>query len=200
MLLNSIERIMLNNPARRLVQRFYEAPLLLRMSPPLEGKRALEIGCGQGFGMELILRQFGAATVSGIDLDPRMVARAQRRMSHYARRADVSAGDVTAILAADQSFDAVFDFGIIHHVPDWERAICEVSRVLKPGGVFLFEEVSKQALDRWVYRTLFKHPDHNRFTPQDFVAALKRHKIAIGDSLVSFCFGDFFAGVGRRAT
>jgi hypothetical protein len=61
MRLNAIETMLVNNPARRMVQRFYETPLLLRMAHRLDGKRALEIGCGQGFGMEIILRQFGAA-------------------------------------------------------------------------------------------------------------------------------------------
>jgi len=200
MRMNAIETMMLNNPVRRMVQRSYEAPLLLRLAHTLDGKRALEVGCGQGFGMEIILRQFGAATVSGIDLDPKMVARAQKRILPYANCADVSVGDVTAIRAADESFDAVFDFGIIHHVEVWKDAISEVRRVLKPGGIFVFEEVSKQALDRWIYRALFTHPNENRFTAQEFVAALERHGIAVGDRLVSFCFGDFFAGVGHRAT
>ena len=35
----------------------------------------------------------------------------------------------------------MFDFGVIHHVPAWENAISEVRRVLKPGGIFVFEEV-----------------------------------------------------------
>jgi ubiquinone/menaquinone biosynthesis C-methylase UbiE len=128
-----------------------------------------------------------------------MVARTQKRILPYAHRADVALGDVTAIQADDESFDAVFDFGVIHHVVAWEDAISEVRRVLKPGGIFVFEEVTKQALDRWVYRALFEHPDENRFTTQDFVAALERHGIVVGDNLVSFCFGDFFAGVGHRA-
>ncbi|HEX9111243.1 MAG TPA: class I SAM-dependent methyltransferase [Terriglobales bacterium] len=191
--------MLLNNPARRMVQEFYEAPLLLRLAGRLDARCALEIGCGQGFGMEIILRQFGAAKVSGIDLDPRMVARAQERILHHAGRAEVSVGDVTAIQAPDQSFDAVFDFGVIHHVPAWEDAIREIRRVLKPGGIFVFEEVSKQALDRWVYRALFKHPKENRFTAEDFVAALEHHGMPVGDKLVSFFFGDFFAGVGRTS-
>ncbi|HEV2729334.1 MAG TPA: class I SAM-dependent methyltransferase [Terriglobales bacterium] len=197
MRLNAIEKMLLNNPARRLVQEFYETPLLLRMAGRLDGKRALEIGCGQGFGMEIILRRFGAAKVSGIDLDPKMMARAQERILPYTGRADVSLGNVTAIQAVDESFDAVFDFGVIHHVPAWEDAIREVRRVLKPGGVFVFEEVSKQALDRWIYRALFEHPKENRFTAENFVTALESHGIAVGDRLVSFFLGDFFAGVGR---
>jgi ubiquinone/menaquinone biosynthesis C-methylase UbiE len=197
MLLNAVETILVNNPARRMVQRFYETPLLLRMTHRLDQKRVLEIGCGQGFGMEIILRQFGAATVSGIDLDPRMVARAQKRIAPYAGRADVSVGDVTAIQADDESFDAVFDFGVIHHVPFWEDAISEVRRVLKPGGIFVFEEVSRQALDRWIYRTFLDHPAENRFTAREFVAVLERCGIKVANNLASFCFGDFFAGVGR---
>ena len=200
MRLNIIEKVLLNNPARRMVQRFYEAPLLLRMAGRLDGKRALEIGCGQGFGMEIILGQFGAAEVSGIDLDPHMVAIAQKHISPHGDRAEVSMGDATAIQAPDQSFDAVFDFGVIHQVPDWENAIREVRRVLKPGGIFVFEEVSKQALDRWVYRVLLKHPKENRFTADNFVAALDHYEMPVDGKLVSFFFGDFFVGVGRRTT
>jgi len=198
MQLNAIEKMMINNPLRRFVQRRYETPRLLAMTGPLDGKRALEIGCGQGFGMKIILEQFGAASVQGFDLDPKMVGRAQKRMRRYASRAAVSVGDATAIPAEDESIDAVFDFGVLHHVEIWEDAVREVARVLKPGGLFVFQEVSKRALDSWIYRALFKHPEENRFTVDDFVAALERHGIVVDDNLRSLLSGDFFAGVGRR--
>jgi hypothetical protein len=69
-----------------------------------------------------------------------------------------------------------------------------------PGGIFVFEEVSKQALDRWIYRALLKHPKENRFTAENVVAALEHHRMPVGDKLVSFFFGDFFAGVGQQTT
>jgi ubiquinone/menaquinone biosynthesis C-methylase UbiE len=197
MILNLAEKLVVNNPVRGLVQRFYEAPMLLRMAGRLDGKRVLEVGCGAGVGMEVILRKFGAASVLGMDLDPAMVKRAQRRIQSYAGSAEAIVGDVTAIPATDGAFDAVFDFGIIHHVPNWEKAIQEIRRVLRPGGLFLFEEVSKQALDRWVYRTFFEYPTENRFTAAAFRSSLERNGFAVGDRLVEFFFGDFFAGVGR---
>jgi ubiquinone/menaquinone biosynthesis C-methylase UbiE len=198
MILNRAEKMLMNNPIRRAIQRYYEIPLLLSMAHRLDESTVLEIGCGQGFGVELILTEFGASKVRGIDLDRDMVARAERRIQRFAGRARVAVGDVTAIAADDQAFDAVFDFGIIHHVPVWQNAIREVKRVLKPGGLFLFEEVSKQALDRWVYRTLFDHPKENRFTREQFVQELEAQNLEVGSNLVSFFFGDFFAGVGTR--
>jgi len=190
--------VLTNNPYRRFMQRCYETPKLLAMTGRLDGKRALEIGCGQGFGMKIILEQFGAASVQGFDIDPRMIARAQKQIRRYASRAEVSVGDATAIAAPDASFDVVFDFGVLHHVEIWEDAVREVARVLKPGGLFVFEEVTKQALDSWIYRALFKHPEQNRFVVSDFVSTLERHGIVVDDNLRSYWSGDFFAGVGRR--
>ena len=56
--LNAIEAMMLNNPARRIVQRYYETPLLLRMAHRLDGKRVLEIGCGQEESLDRSRPQF----------------------------------------------------------------------------------------------------------------------------------------------
>lgn len=199
MKLNAIEKILLHNPVRRFAQRRYEAPMLFGITGSLEGKRALEIGCGAGFGLKIILEKFGVASVRGIDIDPRMVARAQKRIRRYGSRAEVSVGDVTAIAAEDQSFDVVFDLSVLHHVESWEDGIREVARVLKPNGLFVFREASKQALDRWSYRLLFKHPEENRFTLDDFVGALVRHGIVVDDAnLKDLWDGDFFAGVGQR--
>ena len=64
----------MNNPLRALIQRRFEAARLLRMGGPMEGGSALEIGCGRGVGVQLILDLFGADAVDAFDLDPRMVA------------------------------------------------------------------------------------------------------------------------------
>src|SRR5215510_2512357 len=81
MRLNRVEKILLNNPARSMIQKFYEAPLLLRLGGRLDGKRVLEVGCGRGVGIEIILKQFGAQHVCALEFDPEMAARARRRLS-----------------------------------------------------------------------------------------------------------------------
>src|SRR5439155_351023 len=48
------------------------------------------------------------------------------------------------IAAEDGRYDAVFELAIFHHVPGWRHALAEVRRVLRPGGVFLFEELSRE--------------------------------------------------------
>lgn len=200
MKLNRVEKFLMNNPVRAAVQRGYEARLMERLGGRLEGMRVLEIGCGRGVGTEIIFRRFGAREVHAFDIDPDMVERARRRLRAYPPgRLRLFVGDAAAVDAADASYDAVVDFGIIHHVPGWQRAVAEVSRVLRPGGLFLFEEVTRQALSRWFYRTFLKHPPpSNWFDAEEFVAELERRNIKVGANTAEWFFGDLVVGVGRR--
>ncbi len=197
MKLNRVEKALMNNPLRELLQRRYEAPLLERLGGRVDGLRVLEIGCGRGVGVEILLRRFGARHVTAIDLDPAMVALARRRLARYGPdRMTSLVASATSVPAPDASLDAVFDFGIIHHVPNWRAAVGEVRRVLRPGGRFFFEEVTSHALARWSYRTFLDHPRRDRFSTGQFVAELERHEIAVDGRVVERFFGDFVIGVG----
>lgn len=195
MKLNVVEKALMNNPVRAGIQRRYEARLLERLGGRLAGGRALEIGCGQGIGVELILDRFGADTVAAFDVDPDMVQRARARLGRYGDRVTLWVGDAITIPEPDRSFDAVFDFGIIHHVPDWRGTLREVHRVLAPGGRFYFEEVTRHALQRWSSRTFLKHPEHDRFSAEEFVAEMARQGLKAGDRWTTRFFGDFVIGV-----
>ena len=198
MKLNTVEKALMNNPVRALVQWYYESALMERLGGRVEGGLVLEIGCGRGVGTEIIFERFRAREVHAFDLDSDMVKQARRRLSRYSpERLHLFAGDVARIEADDASYDAVFDFGIIHHVPDWRRAVAEVARVLKPGGRFFFEEVTSHALNRWTYRTFLKHPTEDRFSADEFIRELHRQGITVEDNLIEWFFGDFVIGVGR---
>ncbi len=173
MLLNRIEYALMNNPVRAAIQRHFEARRLLRMGGPMHGGRALEVGCGRGVGTELILEVFGADSVDAFDLDPRMVALARTRLAAHGSRVHLWVGDAGAISVPDATYDAVFDFGIIHHVPEWRRALTEVHRVLKPGGCFYAEEVLRGFIDHPITRRILEHPQSDRFDSAGFARELK---------------------------
>jgi ubiquinone/menaquinone biosynthesis C-methylase UbiE len=200
MKMNRIEKFFMNNPVRSVIQRWYEAPLLKRMGGSVEGMIVLEIGCGQGVGTEIIFNHFGAKGVHSFDIDPAMVEKARRRLSAYSGDVlKLAVGDATAIDAEAESYDAVFDFWILHHVPDWQKAISEIKRVLKPGGRFFFQEVTKKALNRWFYQTFLEHPWDNRFSGTEFVDEIERQGIIVAGNVVERLAGDFIFGVGRRS-
>ena len=79
MIMNAVEKTLMNNPVRAALQRRYEAPLLERLGGRTNSGRVLEIGCGRGVGTEIIFEYFGAYEVHAFDLDPDMVERASHR-------------------------------------------------------------------------------------------------------------------------
>ena len=135
MKLNLVEKLLVNNPARALVQRHYEGPLLRKLGGRLDGARVLDVGCGRGVGMQILLEQFGAGQVYGLDLDPLQIRRAQQRFASTSEnRVVLAVGSVDNLPFPDEYFDAVFDFGMLHHVVDWQAGVAEIQRVLKPSG------------------------------------------------------------------
>ena len=201
MKLNKIEKALMNNPLRAFSQRHHEARIFEKFGGKTSGQKVLEIGCGQGVGTEIILDRFGAREVDAFDLDPDMVERARERLARFPQGTlNLCTGDASKIAAPDNNYDAVFDFGIIHHVPVWQDAVKEVARVLKPGGKFYFEEVTKAALDSRLYRTLFVHPSENRFSAAQFIDELDKSGIQVGSNFRHWLFGDLFMGVGIKNT
>jgi SAM-dependent methyltransferase len=196
--MNRVETALMNNPLRRAVQRYVEVPLLRRMGGVMAGGKALEVGCGQGFGTELIVRHFGAGHVDGVDIDPAMLDLASRRVTDHDLPATVLQASADDLPFDDGTYDAVFDFGILHHVVAWRVAVSEVARVLRPGGRFYFEEVTAHALARPSYRRFLDHPTEDRFSGDELVTELEKQRLVVGARHRDLVFGDFVVGVAER--
>jgi ubiquinone/menaquinone biosynthesis C-methylase UbiE len=173
MILNALEMALMNNPLRAAVQRGYEGRVLERLGGRMNGGVALEVGCGRGVGAGIILDRFAADRVEAFDLDPRMVELARARMADRGDRVRFWVGDAESIQAADATYEAVFEFGILHHVPDWRAALLEIRRVTKPGGTLYAEDVYA-ALISWKWsRKLLEHPDEGLFDHAGFTRAIR---------------------------
>lgn len=194
MRMNLAETWFINSTTRVRELRSRVADTVAEHIEPLAGGRVLEVGCGQGVGVELLLDRFGAGEVVAIDVDAKMVRRARRRLRDRAGQVQIKTGDACAIGEPDASFDAVVEFAAVHHIPNWRDALKEVARVLRPGGQFVFEDhdVTRHS---WIAKVLFAHPAE-RFTAQEFVEALAGLGIEVEDRLTDRN-GHFF-GVGRR--
>ena len=97
------------------------------------GKRLLEVGCGMGTDLLQFAR--GGANVTGVDLTPRSVETSRHHLELYGQSGDFALSDAENLPFTDQSFDVVYSNGVLHHTPDTARAIGEVHRVLRPGGL-----------------------------------------------------------------
>lgn len=75
----------------------------------------------------------------------------------------------------EKYFDAIFDFGIIHHIPNWKDSLKEVKRVLKPKGEFIVEDLSIDSFSMGIgnlWRILSDHPYQFMYTPKEFTEFL----------------------------
>lgn len=183
MKLNRAERWVVNNPLRVLEQRL-EIRRLKRMMPLQPGAVALEVGCGRGAGAALILKEFQLSRVYALDLDVRMVRKAQDYLAlRREGRVRLLVGNVFRLPLNPESMDAVFGFGVLHHVVDWRAALAEIARVLKPGGVYYIEELYPALYRNFLTRRILLHPAEDRFFSHDLRPALQQADLPLRKAL-----------------
>jgi len=111
------------------------------------GKRLLEVGCGMGTDLLQFAR--GGAIVTGLDLTPRSVSTARHHLELYGCKGDFVIGDAENLSFPDNYFDVVYSNGVLHHTPDTQRAVNEIYRVLKKGGIAKVMLYYKHSLNYW---------------------------------------------------
>jgi ubiquinone/menaquinone biosynthesis C-methylase UbiE len=103
------------------------------------GCEVLDIGCGLGAIDELLITQYRARSVVGIDIDPSLLSGMQRRIERagLAQRIRAVKVDGGPLPFAPASFDVVFSKDAMVQIPDKPAIFTEVLRVLRPGGRFI---------------------------------------------------------------
>jgi SAM-dependent methyltransferase len=112
------------------------AALLVEHARLTAGRHALELGCGAGVFLEKVAHS--GATIRGIDLSQDLLAKARARVEGLPN-VGLTCGDAHRMPFPDTSFDCVYGSSILHHL-DLDKALRDVHRVLRPGGVMAFAE------------------------------------------------------------
>ena len=132
--------------------------MLFELLGPVAGKALLDVGCGDGaFASELTQR---GAAVTGVDPDPAMIAVARRQPGSENILLLLVEGRAEALPFPDAKFDQVLAVTTLCFIPDAERAVAEMARVLKPKGLLVIGELGRWSL--WAaYRRMrgwLRHP------------------------------------------
>jgi len=102
-----------------------------------EGATILDVPCGGGVAMRG-LRPGQHVCWIGVDVEPAMLRRAQRRATRFPSvRTRLIAGDMAALPLEDRTADLCLSYGGLHCVPNPEAALAEMARCLRPGGRFV---------------------------------------------------------------
>ncbi|HTR60894.1 MAG TPA: class I SAM-dependent methyltransferase [Candidatus Binataceae bacterium] len=114
-----------------------QAQQLLRRTTHHAGWRYLDVGCGVGAAA----RQIAGATdldVTGVDVDPKQIEASKAGAAHPNLHFIVM--DATKLDFSDGEFDIVAASMATHHIPDWERVLSEMVRVLRNGGYLIYTD------------------------------------------------------------
>ena len=149
------------------------------------GQRLLEIGCGTGTDLLQFARN--GAEVTGLDLTPRSIEIARQRFKVYGQRGAFAIGDAENLAFPDESFDAVYSFGVLHHTPETERALAEVHRVLRHGGraiVMLYHRASLYYWGGLIVKRGILRGELRHATPAELMSRYVEHTETEGRPLV----------------
>lgn len=103
-------------------------------------KKVLEVGCGIGVVSSYLAKRYGW-NVTGIDLDPEQIERAKKdnTENEYLRFFEA---DVTQLPFEDREFDMILSFDVLHHICNWDKALNEIGRVLRPKGFYILDDIT----------------------------------------------------------
>lgn len=121
---------------------------MLGLARPLAGELALDAGCGTGIYTTRLID--AGIEVTGVDIDPEMLAAARIK----APGATFVEGDLAALPFVDDRFDLTIAVAVLCFVPDPDAATRELVRVTRPGGRIVIGELNRTSL--WAARRRLK--------------------------------------------
>ena len=135
----------------------------------------LEVGCGGG-AVSSHLADTHHMTVTGVDIDSDMFMAAHRKSTGAPNLRFVEA-DATRLPFGSQSFDIVLSFGVMHHISNWQNALKEIARVMRPHGHFILFDIVIPGYATKIFRRMAKK--YGCYDVDDIVSLLRSQDLNI---------------------
>lgn len=154
---------------------------------PLEGKRALDVGCGAGLLSEPLARL--GATVIGLDAAPENIAAARHHAAGQGLAIDYRAGSVESL--SGERFDLVVSMEVVEHVTDPAAFIAGLANALAPGGLLILSTPNRTPLSKLALITVGEGfgmvprgtHDHAKFlTPEELAVLVEQAGLEVIDT------------------
>jgi SAM-dependent methyltransferase len=136
------------------------------------GKRVLEVGAGVGTDARQIICRGGLYT--GINVDRGSTEAASLALRVFSLPGVALACDATSLVFPDATFDVVYSFGVLHHIPDAGKAVAEIRRVLKPRGELLVMLYNRTSINYMIEIMLLRKIGLRILSVPGAVALLRR--------------------------
>ena len=151
--------------------------------PVVKGKTVLELATGTGLIAKIIVN--AAAHIEASDTSAEMIREAKRR--NHSAKLYFSVQDMFCLPYADESFEVVIVSNALHIVPQPEKALAEIHRVLRDDGVlitptFTHAENSFFGNSKAFFLKLAGFPLHSRWTSEEYLCFLQQNGWAVRKS------------------
>lgn len=111
-------------------------------------KRVLEIGTGVGTDARKIIGY--GADYTGVNVDQGSVKATDRAFNLFELEGKIIECSATELCFEDEYFDTIYSFGVLHHIPEVDKSISEIFRVLKPGGELLIMLYNRTSINYYI--------------------------------------------------
>lgn len=135
-------------------------------------KTVLELGCGIGFVSRYLAETYNL-TVYGTDYDNEQIQTA-KQLHLNINRLTFQVENASALSFENSSIDLVLSQNVFHHIPDWQIAIKEIARVLRPGAYFVWMDLVFPGIVKKIFQPFVKN--YGLYTIDDIEKAFSLHK------------------------
>jgi ubiquinone/menaquinone biosynthesis C-methylase UbiE len=173
----------------RLVARRVILPWILQGDQP--AGEGLEIGAGSGAMTAQMLTLYPRFRMVATDYDTELVSTAEQVLAGFGKRASVQRADAAQLPFQDGRFDLVLSAAMLHHVIEWDKALAEAVRVLRPGGRLIGYDMLDTVPIRLMHiaereTTLLQRHDQLRAALERLDVTDVRAKTALGGVVMRF--------------